>query len=201
MKKLFFALMMLGCWMTTQAQTEEETIEREDREVMEAERQLQARQRKDYYFSFELIATEGDEYGSIVVKGYKGDDDEPSFECRHDLVANVSDLSATDVQWVKDTEDINFDGIPDLQIFLWYYTRGQVAEKYAAYVWTHQNRFEEVKQWADLSNPKIHPEDRTITEDYRSDINERTTNTYQWSDECELELTNTRKGAFFEVEE
>ena len=178
--------------------TEAEIIEREDREVMEAERKLSAEHRKDFHFDYELVKVDGDDFGSIVVKGYKVDDDSPSFECCHELVAQVSDLSATDVQWVKDSEDINFDGIPDLQVFLWYYTRGQVAEMYAAYVWTHQNKFEEVKQWAELCNPKIHPENKTVTENYRSDINERTVKTYKWNDDYQLELINTRKDKLFD---
>ena len=77
--------------------------------------------------------------------------------------------------------------------FLWYYTRGQVAEMYAAYVWTSQNGFEEVKQWTDLCNPQIHPENKTVTENYRSDINERTFKTYKWNDGNKLELISTRK--------
>ena len=173
---------MLCAGMTAQGQTNAE------------QRRTNAGQRQDFYFSYELIKADGDdEFGSIVVKGFKADDESPSFECRHELVATVSDLSATDVQWVKDAEDINFDGIPDLQIFLWYYTRGQVAEMYAAYVWTSQNGFEEVKQWADLCNPQIHPENKTVTENYRSDINERTFKTYKWNDGNKLELISTRK--------
>ena len=173
--------------MTAQGQTNAE------------QRRTNAEQRQEFYFSYELIKADGDdEFGSIVVKGFKADDESPSFECRHILVATVSDMSATDVQWVKDSEDINFDGIPDLQVFLWYYTRGQVAEMYAAYVWTHQNMFEEVEQWKDLCNPQIHPGSKTVTANYRSDINERTCETYKWGDDNKLELINTEKKNFFE---
>ena len=189
MNRIMLALMMLCGVMTAQGQTKAE------------QGQKKAELRQEVYFSYELIKADGgDDFGSIVVKGFKGDDERPFFECRHELVANVSDLSATDVQWVKDAEDINFDGIPDLQIFLWYYTRGQVAEMYAAYVWTPENGFEEVKQWADLCNPQIHPENKTVTENYRSDINERTFNTYKWSDGNQLELIGTCKKELVEEE-
>lgn len=182
MRNFVFLLMLSCAGMTAQAQTVH----------------VDGEHRKDCYFDYELVKADGDDFESIVVKGYKGDDESPFFECRHELVAPVSDLSATDVQWVKDSEDINFDGIPDLQVFLWYYTRGQVAEQYAAYVWTRQDQFVEVKQWAELCNPKIHPENKTVTENYRSDINERTVNTYKWTDDNQLELINTHKGKFFE---
>ena len=99
--------------------------------------------------------------------------------------------------WINDTVDINFDGIPDLEVYLGCYTRGQVAELYAGYVWTPQQKFEEVEEWKDLFNPEIHPEDKTVTANYRSDANERTYDTYKWTDGNKLELIKTRKGAFF----
>ncbi|MBR1546749.1 MAG: hypothetical protein IJ633_08170 [Prevotella sp.] len=154
--------------------------------------------REAFYFNYELIkaADDEEEFGSIVVKGFKDDDDSPYFECRHDLVANVSDLSATDVRWVNDTEDINFDGIPDLQIFLWYNAVGQVAESYAAYLWNPQGYFKEVKGFSDLYNPQIDHEKKTITANYRSDINERTFDTYQWNGD-KLVLVKTHKEKLF----
>ena len=102
--------------------------------------------------------------------------------------------------WINDTVDINFDGIPDLEVYLGCYTRGQVAELYAGYVWTPQQKFEEVEEWKDLFNPEIHPEDKTVTANYRSDANERTYDTYKWTDENKLELISTRKEPFFCVD-
>ena len=157
-----------------------------------------AGQRQEIHFNYELIKADDDDFGSIVVKGYKADGEKPFFECRHELVAHVSDLSATDVQWVNDSQDINFDGNPDLQIFLWYFTRGQVAESWAAYVQTPRHTFEEVRQWADLCNPQIHPDNKTVTENYRSDINERTFKTYKWNGANKLELVNTHQEKLFD---
>lgn len=153
--------------------------------------------REAFHFRYELIKADDEDFGSIAVKGYKDDDESPFFECRHELVANVSDLSATDVRWVNDTEDINFDGIPDLQIFLWYNTVGQVAESYAAYLWTPQGYFKEVKGFSDLYNPQIDHEKNTITANYRSDINERTFNTYKWNRD-KLVLVKTHKEKLFD---
>ena len=166
-------------------------------EQKDSEAVTTADRRQNYHFEYQLVKDDdSDQYGTIIVRGHEAGDNSRVFECRHELVDLVSEDNASDVNWLNDSVDINFDGIPDLQIFLMYYTRGQVAEKYAAYVWTSKGQFEEVKQWEDLCNPQIHPEDQTITENYRSDINERTYNTYKWSGDT-LQLINTRKGKFF----
>jgi hypothetical protein len=152
-------------------------------------------ERQQYRFECQFIKAENEEYDSIVVKGYK--DDKVAFECRHQLIDYVSAENAAGMPWINDTVDINFDGIPDLQVYLGCYTRGQVADLYAGYVWTPQQKFEEVEQWKELFNPEVHPEDKTVTANYRSDINERTYDTYKWADGNKLELIKTRKGTFF----
>ena len=154
--------------------------------------------RQQYRFECQFIKAENKEYDSIVVKGYK--DGKVAFECRHQLIDYVSAENAAGMPWINDTVDINFDGIPDLEVYLGCYTRGQVAELYAGYVWTPQQKFEEVEEWKDLFNPEIHPEDKTVTANYRSDANERTYDTYKWTDGNKLELVNTRKGPFFGVD-
>ena len=155
-------------------------------------------ERKQYRFEHQFIKAENEEYDSIVVKGYKGG--KVAFECRHQLIDYVSAENAADMVWINDTTDINFDDIPDLQVYLGCYTRGQVAELYAGYVWTPQQKFEEVEVWKDLFNPEINPEDKTVTANYRSDANERTYDTYKWTDGNKLELINTRKEPFFCVD-
>ena len=152
-------------------------------------------ERQQYRFECQFIKAENKEYDSIVVKGYK--DGKVAFECRHQLIDYVSAENAAGMPWINDTVDINFDGIPDLQVYLGCYTRGQVADLYAGYVWTPQQEFEEVEEWKDLFNPEVHPEDKTVTANYRSDANERTYDTYKWTDGNKLELIKTRKGAFF----
>ena len=152
-------------------------------------------ERQQYRFECQFIKAENEEYDSIVVKGYK--DGRVAFECRHQLIDYVSAENAAGMPWINDTVDINFDGIPDLEVYLGCYTRGQVAELYAGYVWTPQQKFEEMEEWKDLFNPEVHPEDQTVTANYRSDANERTYDTYKWTDGNKLELIKTRKGAFF----
>lgn len=152
-------------------------------------------QRQQYRFEHQFIMADDKNCDSIVVKGYK--DGKQAFECCHQLTDYVSAETAADMEWINDTVDINFDGIPDLQVYLSCYVRGQVAELYAGYVWTPQQKFEEVEQWKELFNPEVHPEDQTVTANYRSDANERTYDTYKWTDGNKLELIKTRKGTFF----
>ena len=101
-------------------------------------------ERQQYRFECQFIKAENEEYDSIVVKGYK--DGKVAFECRHQLIDYVSAENAAGMPWINDTVDINFDGIPDLEVYLGCYTRGQVAELYAGYVWTPQQKFEEVEE-------------------------------------------------------
>ena len=190
LKNLLFALMMSCSLLLLACGGKKTQVERADTDL-DSITEL----RQQYRFEYQFIKVDDKNFDSIVVKGYK--DGKVSFECRHELVDHVSPETAADMTWINDTTDINFDGIPDLQVFRGYYTRGQVAELYAGYVWTPQQQFEEVEEWKELFNPEIHPEDQTVTANYRSDSNERTYDTYKWNDGYKLELTNTRKGPFF----
>ena len=150
---------------------------------------------QQYRFECQFIKADNEDYDSIVVKGYK--DGKVAFECHHELVDYMSPKTAEGIGWINDTTDVNFDGIPDLQVYLGCYTRGQVAELYAGYVWTQQQKYEEVEEWKELFNPEVHPEDKTVTANYRSDSNVRTYDTYKWTDGNRLELIKTRKRTFF----
>ena len=190
MKKLLFVLMML-CALLLLACGGKKT----QGEGGDTDSDSITSLRQQYRFEHHFIKVDDKNCDSIVVKGYK--DGKVAFECRHELVDYVSVENAADIEWINDTTDINFDGIPDLQIYLSVYVRGQVAYLYAGYVWTPQQKFEEVEEWKELFNPEVHPEDQTVTANYRSDANERTYDTYKWTDDNKLELIKTRKGAFF----
>ncbi len=192
-KSLLFISLMILCTLLITACGGKKTQVENDNAVSDS-----ITERQQYRFECQFIKADDGNYDSIVVKGYK--DGEVAFECHHELVDYVSPESAADMGWINDTTDINFDGIPDLQVFRGNYTRGQVAELYAGYVWTPQQKFEKVEEWKDLFNPEIHPEDMTVTANYRSDANERTYDTYKWTDENKLELISTRKEPFFCVD-
>lgn len=153
--------------------------------------------RMGYRFVPYLADPDGDDFNGIIVKAFKGNDNSSVFEWKHDFVRPVSAETAQDTKWVNDKDDINFDGVPDLQIYLWCYATGQVISSYAGYVWNSQGYFEEVKLWQDLCNPEIHPDSKTITANYRSGANERTYETYKWVN-GKLELVSTSKKPLIE---
>ena len=179
------------------AEDNDSVLQRDGKEAIETERKLNIEHRKKYRFEYHFVKEDDNRYGSIIVKGHEAGGNSRGFECKHELWNQVSEDTASDDDWINATEDINFDGIPDLQIFLLCYTGGQVAAKYAAYVWTTRGQFEEVEQWTDLCNPEIHPENQTVTEKYRSSFNEFTYNTYKWNSDT-LELINTRKEKIYD---
>ena len=87
------------------------------------------------------------------------------------------------IKWVDDKTDLNFDGIPDLQVFLWYDPVGQVAAQYMAYTWNVAGcYFEEVDEWDDLMNPEVHAATQTVTANYRDDAGNRIIKTYAWKE-------------------
>ena len=161
---------------------EEKEIEREDREVLEADQKLSMQHRKAYHFEASLSQpTEDGSFGSVIVRGYVGSDTPPAFKQEHELVGVTEAELIKDVQRVNDTVDINFDGIPDLQIFLGYYTNGRVEAVYAAYVWNRKSkRFERVEGFEDIVNPEVNAKAKTITSTARYSFNDLLVQTYAW---------------------
>ena len=125
------------------------------------------------------------EYDRINVKGYAGKRTYPSFEVELRLAQSIEKDSETlkTITWVDDKTDLNFDGIPDLQVFLWYNPVGQVAAQYMAYTWNVAGcYFEEVDGWDDLMNPEVHADTQTVTANYRDDAGNRIIETYAWKE-------------------
>ena len=114
-------LMLSACGNNQQQQEQTDTTNTTKVESTASETQPST---PDYHFDYQLVKGDDGDYQSIIVKGYE--DQKCTFQCSHDLVASVSEESAADTQWIIDTEDINFDGQPDLQIFLWHTAVGQV---------------------------------------------------------------------------
>lgn len=124
--------------------------------------------------------TDGDDTCTgIVVYGYAGQEDAPALTCEFDLVEPVSVDEALETDWVDDRRDINFDGVPDLEIYL-----GNdpvtYADHSAAYVWNPGGYFEAVEGYAELENPFPDPDTRTVSSTFYSGDREMTTRTYVW---------------------
>ena len=162
----------------------------------------QAQNRKDFRFEAALgQPTEDGCFGSVIVKGFIGNNKAPAFEQEHELVGVTEAELIKDIQRVNDTEDINFDGIPDLQIFLGYLTNGRVEASYAAYVWDAKGKcFEEVEAYKDIFNPEVDPKTKTITSTTRYSFNDLLVQTYAWK-KGKLRLIKEKHDPPFEDEE
>ena len=160
--------------------------------LIEVPKPSNAPNREDYRFEASFI-TDSEEYVDyIFVKGYVPSNDSPCLVYEHELIRRLEVIPSANnaSDWVNDTTDLNFDGIPDLQIFLGREVTGHVSEYYAGYVWNRNSKaFDKIKSFDMISNPVVHPESHTITSTTRTDAAELTTCTYAWED-GQLKLIN-----------
>ena len=158
---------------------------------------VKAPDREDYRFKVSF-GTDSEGYiGWIYVKGYTTQDESPILEFEHELVERLEKAPSADeaANYVDDQTDINFDGIPDLLIFIGLNAVGRVSEYYAGYVWDDEDKcFALVPGFDEISNPVVHPDSKTITSTARTGAVEITTWTLAWEGghlEIIDETTNT----------
>ena len=149
-------------------------------------------QRNEFRFVASFAKNSDGQYDWIMVKGYVGNDESPYFEQDHWLIAPLDENpSAEQEKWINDKIDINFDGTPDLLIYLGLNAVGRVSEFYDAYIWNTEGMyFENVKGFDGIANPDIDARTKSITSVYRSGANEITEEIYKWKN-GKLELTKT----------
>lgn len=139
--------------------------------------------REDYRFNVSF-GTDNEGYiGVIYVKGYTATGDSLAFEFEHELVERLAEEPSPEeaANYVDDKTDINFDGIPDLQIYIGLNAVGRVSEYYAGFVWDDEDKcFAMVPGYDEISNPIVHPDTKTITSTARTDAVEITTWTMAW---------------------
>ncbi len=139
--------------------------------------------REDYRFEASFI-TDDEEYVDLIfVKGYTTGNDRPCVIYEEELYQRLDETSGSTnaADWVNDKTDINFDGIPDLQICLGCDDSGS---KYCAgYVWDNNDkRFVKAPGYDMISNPVIDPNRRTITGATHTN-GDVTTSTHAWEDD------------------
>lgn len=151
-------------------------------------------QRNEFRFVATFAKNSDGRYNRIMVKGYVGNDESPYFEQEHELIEPLDDDTAPEQEkWVNDKIDINFDGIPDLLIYLGLNAVGRVSEFYDAYIWNVEGMyFEHVKGFDAIANPDIDTKAKTISSNYRSGANEMTEEIYKWKN-GKLELSKSTK--------
>ena len=153
--------------------------------------------RGDYRFEVTFGEDAEGYIGRIAVKGFVALDDSPFVEYEHELVERLAEVPspAEATNWVDDKTDINFDGIPDLMIFLGRNCVGRIEEFYAAYVWDEEFKyFALVPGFDEIINPVVHGDTKTITSTARTGAVEITTWTLGWEGghlEIIDETTNT----------
>jgi hypothetical protein len=158
---------------------------------------LQAPKREDYRFKISFGEDSEGYIGRIIVKGYTPQSDSPVTEYEYELVERLAELPSEEeaANYVDDKTDINFDGIPDLMIFIGRNCVGRVSEYYAGYVWDDEDKcFAMVPGFDEISNPVVHADTKTITSTARTNAVEITTWTLAWEGghlEIIDETTNT----------
>ena len=144
---------------------------------------VKAAGREDYRFNVSF-GTDSEGYiGVIYVKGYTPLSDSPVIEYEHELLERLAEMPSANeaAGYVDDKTDINFDGIPDLQIYIGLNAVGRVSEYYAGYVWDDEDKcFAMVPGYDEISNPIVHSDTKTITSTVRTDAVEITTWTMAW---------------------
>ena len=141
--------------------------------------------REDYRFDVSFGNDSEGYIGRIFVKAFTPQSNEPVMEYERDLVERLAEAPSPDEAsgWVDDKTDINFDGIPDLMVYIGRNCVGRVSEYYAGFVWNDEDKcFDMVLDFDEISNPVVHPETKTITSTARTDAVEITTWTYAWVD-------------------
>lgn len=159
-------------------------------------------QRNEFRFVASFSKNSDGRYDRIMVKGYVGNDESPYFEQEHELIEPLdNDPTSEQEKWVNDKIDINFDGIPDLLIYIGLNAVGRVSEFYDAYIWNAEGLyFEKVKGFDAIVNPDIDAKTKSISSTYRSGANEITEEIYKWKN-GKLELSNTKKEKIIDDED
>lgn len=138
-------------------------------------------ERGDYSFTTSLVKNENGLIPAVNVEGLIYNGTKIHFQCRCELIHEYEENDLADVNWISE-EDINFDGIPDLMIYIGTNTVGRVSEFFDAYVWDDEKHsFEQIQGFTEIANPQVDAEFKRITSMYRSDANEFTVCTYQFN--------------------
>ena len=140
-------------------------------------------EREDYRFNVSFGKDSEGYIGVIYVDGYTTTGDSPAFAFEHELVERLAEMPSPEeaANYVDDKTDINFDGIPDLQIYIGLNAVGRVSEYFAGFVWDDEDKcFAMVPGYDAISNPIVHPDTKTITSTARTDAVEITTWTMAW---------------------
>lgn len=144
-------------------------------------------ERADFRFETSLL-TDADlpkYYDRLVVKGSAGSSFDPVFSSELYLAQElpVDSDQVVDVKWVDDKIDLNFDGIPDLMLYLGVSpTRGAPSVQFG-YVWDDLYHCFKSLPTGYMNEPFVDPENKTITLSYFDGPQDEAVEIYAWVDD------------------
>ena len=133
--------------------------------------------RDAWTFNYQLGDKQGDWYNNITVDFLKQGVKQSEMSIEEPLCGAVNDEMRKALTWIEQ-EDINFDGIPDVKIYLGTSTRAQSI--YKAYVWNPATRqFYYVSEFEAIQEPEFDKATKTITSSVR-DVDGMYVEKYKW---------------------
>lgn len=125
----------------------------------------------------------------IMVNGKKS-----PLSFKEDLIGAFNDYQEKELPWVTE-DDINFDGIPDLMVFIGLTHRAQSL--YTAFVWNPAVRqFYPVDAFDEIQEPVLNAETKTITSTAR-DVDTLYIDVFKWKN-GKLTKVSTKKEKLFD---
>ena len=133
--------------------------------------------RDDYNFCYSFFRDEYD-FCWALVEGVLPDGT-IGFSCKAQLMYDEDYYDPTELCVA---EDINFDGIPDLCVYLGTIASGTVAAYYDAFVWdVETDSFVHVENYSEIGEPVLHNDLKQISSVVRSGPDELVHTLYEWN--------------------
>ncbi len=137
------------------------------------------------------------DYEFIKVTGTRGN--EAVWSTQLDLYSPMDDDEVSTRNWLS-YEDVNFDGTPDLLVYLGLNTYGRVEEFYQAFLLSPDKEPEYVEGYCNIANPEVDPEAKEIRGYTKTGPYEITTTTLKWEN-GELILSDEKTEIFLDDED
>ena len=178
---LLFAIgaLMVSCGMNTNQETPASNVASVPAETATETAVKPSSERDGYTFNTSFRKDENDQCDAIVLNCQSGEKSQ-QFVCEFIWPKGMDFLGgAGEIE----EEDINFDGIPDVQLYLGSFSIDSPMEYYAAFVWDETSQsFKEVEAYAGLPNPTIDAEKQRIVSAYHDLSGAYNESIYGWKD-------------------